>query len=328
MLLFSEYELPDIYKFLPTVEAIKKEIGELQRLTIKINTTDALPGELSYEKKDNELHIHLTPKKGSLKPEHVTTETSNYKYDLIFVLGSPDLESLGGIYFSHPDFFYSTTVINIDHSPNNEQFGQLNALDLNASSVSEMLYAMFEKIDPSLIDDQVATCLYTGMTVKTRSFKTANLTPHTLHTASKLISQGADREKIIHHLYQTKSVAMLKLWGRALARLEFDAENHIAWTTLSAKDFSITKTTPSHVTGIIEELMVETPDAYIVALFYETEKTTNALVYITGHYNALSITQPFEPSGNKQFAKIVFPGKNITDLQSELLGTIKRNIHA
>lgn len=321
---FTEYQLPETYKFLPTTSSIKKELGELQRLTIKINTKETTPGELSYEKKDGELHIHITPKNGTLQPKDISTETSQYKYDLVFVLGSPDLESLGGLYLSHPDFFYKTPVINIDHSANNEQFGQINAIDLNASSVSEMLYHIMDTMDPGLIDDGIATCLYTGMTVKTRSFRVSNLTPNTLHVASKLITQGADREKIINHLYRTKSVNTLKLWGRALARLEYDAEHHIAWTQLTSKDFTLTHTKPRETEGLIEELMAETPDARVVVLLYEDIKATKVYVYTTQHHNALQLTREYEPQGNKQFAKIVFPSKPLLELQEELLASIRK----
>ncbi len=323
---FTEYELPQTYNFLPTKNAIKPNLGELQQLTIKINTKNTTPGELKYEKLDDELHIHITPKDGVLTSEDVSLETSNYKYDLIIILGSPDLESLGGIYSSNPDFFYNTSIINIDHSPSNEQFGQINAMDFNASSVSEIIYHIIDAFDPSLIDDEIATCLYTGMTIKTRSFKTNNLTPTTLHIASQLITQGADREKIINHLYRTKSVNMLKLWGRALARLELDEEDGIAWTQIASKDFSLTKTTPDNIQGLLEELITETPMAHIIVLLYEKDNYSYALISTRNHYNALNLTREFEPTGTRNLAKVVFPNKPLLEFQIELLESIKKVI--
>ncbi len=320
---FYEYELPSEYHWLPKHE-IKKNLGELQQLTIKINTADTTPGELKYEKKDDELHIQIIPKKGVLKAEDVTTESSTYKYDLIIVLGSPDLESLGGIYNTQPDFFYNTPVINIDHGHNNEQFGQINAIDLNASSVSEILYHLVESLDPSLIDDEIATCLYTGMTIKTRSFKTTNLTPTTLHVASKLITQGADRENIINNLYRTKSVNMLKLWGRALARLEFDEEYSMAWTQLTNKDFKLTQTNTKNIKGLLEELINETPVAKVVVLMYEEDNYSYALISTKNQYNALNLVKEFKPTGNRELAKVVFPNKPLLEFQTELLESIQQ----
>jgi len=319
---FYNYEFPSEYEWLPKHE-IKTDLGELQQLTIKINTTNTIPGELKYEKKDNELQIQIIPKKGMLKTEDITTETSDYKYDLIIVLGSPDLESLGGIYNSNPDFFYHTPIINIDHSAINEQYGQINAIDLNSSSVSEILYHFIEKLDPNLIDDEIATCLYTGMTIKTRSFKINNLTPTTLHVASKLITKGADRESVIQNLYRTKSVNMLKLWGRALARLEFDNEFNIAWTQLTAKDFVLTNTDIKNVKGLLEELINENNLARVVILIYEKDNYAYALVSTKDQYNALRLTREFEPTGDRSLAKIVFPNKSILEFQTQLLESIK-----
>ena len=164
------------------------------------------------------------------------------------------------------------------------------------------------------------------MTIKTHSFRTSNLTPNTLHIASQLITQGADREKIINNLYRTKSVNMLKLWGRALARLEFDEENKIAWTQITSKDFSVTKTSPDNIKGLLEELITETPMAHIIVLLYEKDNYTYALISTKNHYNALNLTKEFEPTGNRNLAKIIFPNKPLIEFQVELLESIKKNL--
>jgi len=325
-LVFIETDIPENYHFLPTKEAIKNHLGELQKLIIKIETKEAQPSELSYDKIDDKLYIYITPKKGVLKPEHIKTETSDYKYDLIIILGSPDLESLGKIYHDHPDFFFNTPIINIDHLPNNEHYGQINFINLNSSSVSEIIYDIIKYFGEEFIDPQIATCLYTGMTAKTKSFKHPNITPTTLSVASQLITQGADRQKIIHHLYRTKSINVLKLWGRSLARLQYDSETKIAWTQLTEKDFTITQTSEGDITSIVEELFAETPEAYVIIIFFETKSASKAIIYTTPQYNALKLVKNYEPKGSKQLAKIEFPNKNILELEREIIQTIQKQL--
>ncbi len=322
----AENQLPKQYHFLPQREAITNSLGELQKLIISISTKNASPGELTYEKKDTALEIHLTPKKGVLTPEDVKTTTSKYKYDLIIVVGSPDLESLGDVYHHHPDFFYNTPIINIDHLPNNEFFGQINIVTLTASSVAEILFEIFDSLGDGLIDKHVATCLYTGMVAKTRSFKNPGLTPTTLHTASQLITIGADREKIITNLYRTKSVNVLKLWGRALARIQYDEKNRIAWTQLHGQDFTLTKTTEKDIPGIIDELIAETPQADVVVIVYEDKPNSKAYIYSTPKFNSLQLVKQFEPRGHRQMVKIEFPNKPLAELERELMETIQQYI--
>lgn len=325
-IVFQGTAVPQIYDFLPARAAIKNQLGELQKLIIKVDTREAPPGELSYDRTPDNLHIYLTPKSGILKPEHITMENSDYKFDLIITLGAPDLESLGQIYEKHPDFFYNIPIINIDHLPNNEHYGQINIIKLTAAALGEIIFELGRQWGEELLDQDIATCLYTGIAVKTRSFKNPNLTPKTLHIASQLLTHGAEREKIIHKLYQTKSVNTLKLWGRALARLQFDEKTRLAWSQLSEQDFILTNTTEDSLTGIIEELIVEAPQAELALLLYEYKSISKALLYTNPHYHALHLTKKYEPTGHKQLAKIKFPGKSLIELEHELIQEIQNQI--
>lgn len=327
-IVFSATPLPQRFQFLPAKEVIKSNLGQLQKLVITIATKDNTPAELSYDKTDTELKINITPKAGMITPQDVVAENSEYKYDLIVVMGSPDLESLGAVYTEHPDFFYHTPIINIDHLSNNEHFGQINLVDLTTSSTSEIVFELLQTFGEELMDEDLATCLYTGMTVKTRSFKSPNLTPKTLHIASQLITQGADREQIITHLYRTKSVNVLKLWGRALARLQLNDQTKIGWSQLSQQDFALTGTSETDVIGIIDELIAETPQADVVLITYEQKPHAKALVYTSPRFNALHLTRMYEPRGHKQLAKIEFPNKTVAELERELIQYIEKQIQA
>lgn len=325
----SEFSLPPTLSFLPAKERITDKLGSLQKLVLRIDTSSSAPAELTYDHSDQKLSIYITPKQGTFSKDDVTIETSQYTYDLIVILGAPDMESLGAMYHDNPDFFYQVPIINIDHLPNNEYFGQINMVELTSSSVSEILYTLFTSWEEELIDDDIATCLYTGMVIKTRSFKNPHITPQTLHIASRLITQGADREKIITHLYRTKSVNVLKLWGRALARLQLDSSTKCAWTVLNQQDFILSGTSENDLAGIIDELITETPQAEIVALIYESDKQTiKALIHSSPKINVLHLMKKFNPQGHKQLAKLSFPKRNLIEIErevtQELIDQIKR----
>ena len=91
------------------------------------------------------------------------------KYDLIITVDSPDLESLGKLFEENTDFFYNTPIINIDHSSDNENYGQINHVDLTASSTAELIFNMFEEYDMKMINEDIATCLLTGIFTATDS---------------------------------------------------------------------------------------------------------------------------------------------------------------
>ena len=60
------------------------------------------------------------------------------------VLGSPDKESLGKVYEENPDIFYEVPVVNIDNHAENDNFGQLNIVDITSSSTSEIVADMLQ----------------------------------------------------------------------------------------------------------------------------------------------------------------------------------------
>src|SRR3989338_1539802 len=187
---------PKHLHFLSGHEEIKDQLQQLRQFVIELDTSKTKVDQMTYELKDEKLFVYLSPKTGFWDAKDVHATSSGYKYDLIICIGSPDFESCAQLYTENPDFFYRTPIINIDHSPENEQYGQMNVVDLTASACGEVCHDLIETIAPGLIDEEVATAFLTGMIAKTKSFKTHNVTPKTLQTASKLMAKGAKREHI------------------------------------------------------------------------------------------------------------------------------------
>lgn len=323
----SNFTVPNTYKFLPQINEIKSDLLHLKKFTIVVKTTQTPIEELSYDKTDQAILISLTPKFGIYSEKDVSFQSSDYKYDLIFVLDSPDLESIGQIYEKQTDFFYHTPIINIDHSPANEYFGQINVVDLTATATSEITFSILNSLGIELLDETLATYIYTGMTEKTKSFKTNNITPNTLNIASQLIQAGADREKIITHLYRTKSIQILKLWGRALAKLQLDPKLKLAWTSLNKLDFAKTGTKEEHLQGLVEEIITETPQAEIILIFsYHDDQTINLQIHTNHKYNAMGLLKAYSPEGNKIWAKAKIKSDNLENLVTTIITEIKQHL--
>jgi len=323
----SDYKTPKNYYFLPDHKAIESDLFHLKKFTIIVDTKNAPVEELAYDKIGDQLKIFLTPKTGVYTERQVSFGASDYKYDLIIVLDSPDLESLGYIYEHHADFFYHTPIINIDHSPTNEYFGQINKVELPMTSTAEIVYGLIEGMGIELIDEKIATYLYTGMTDKTKSFKTPNVTPKTLTIASRLINLGADREKIVTNLYRTKSVQMLKLWGRALARLQIDPRLKLVWTMLTRQDLDMTGAQEHEINGLVDEIISETPQAETIIIFSQGDhENINVTVHTTHRINALAITKIFSGEGNKQMAYFTLIDKTMSEVEREVIAKAKEEL--
>ncbi len=323
----ADGKAPKNIQFIAGTEKIEGKLENLRRFVIELDASKTAVQELSYEVKDEKLYVYLSPKKGFWDPKDVRTSSSGYKFDLIICIGSPDFESCAQLYSENPDFFYRTPIINIDHSPDNEHYGQVNAVDLTASACGEVCHDIIESIEPSLIDEDVATAFLTGMIAKTKSFKSKVVTPKTLQTASKLIAKGARREHIVENLYRTRSVSTLRLWGRALARLKADEEAKIVWSLLSQQDFMHAGAQDEDLKDVIEELIASSPQAKIVVMLYEDkDRNVSAIVRAERPLDAMSLTSKFHGAGVREEVKLVFTNKSIVDVEKELIEHVKTQL--
>ncbi len=307
---------------------IKSELESLQKFVISIDTSKTQIGEFYYDNENNKLNIYVTPKNGQFKPDNVSTKVANYEYDLIFIINSPDLESLGDVYKNNSDFFYATPKINIDNLSNNEYFGDINIVNLASSSTSEIIYAIINNFDENLIDENVATFLLCGIINATKNFKISTVSPNTLNTAAILITKGARREQIIQNLYQTRFLSTLKIWGRVLSRLNNDLDDRLVWSTIANQDFLETATSYDEIPDIIDELIISMPKIEVIILIYERREFNDieCLVYTTKNLNSNYITSKFNSNGNDEIAKFNLNQISLAEAERIIINEIRQKI--
>ncbi len=318
----SDFVLPKNLRFLPGSETIQPELTHLQKFILKVDVSKAPIDTLSYDVKDNWLSIYLTPKHGAITRQELRTAQTTFKYDLIITVGVPDLESLGDIFFNNTDLFYKTPIINIDHQADNERYGHINLVDLTTTSVAEIIYGYCKNIPSMVIDAELATILLTGMTIATKSFKQPHLAPQTLAAAGELVERGADREKIIQHLYRTRSVSALKLWGHALTHLQTDPALGLVCTTLTRDDFVRSGATPEDLHGMVDELLSTAPEAHLILILYEYNdkdtKKIHGLLTVNKNFDALKLLKAFNPAGTKRQASFIMENTNLQETEEKI----------
>lgn len=265
---------PEALKFLPGYESLSQEVLESQNFIITLDTSGGIEiDKLRYSVEDQKVNIIVVPKKGTLKKEFVHVLEGEPNYDLIVVVDTAEPALLGSLYTDHIDLFSSVPVVNIDHHVSNTQFGQVHLIDPSAASATQVLYALFtsdEKWNRNMTAD-MATLLLTGLITDTRSFQNPNTTPRSLEVAAELLDLGARQQEIVQHIYKTKPLSTLKIWGRALNRIQIDPQSRIVWSAVSNEDMREMGATSKETSGILDELISTIPDADIYVLFTELE---------------------------------------------------------
>lgn len=193
----------------------------------------------------------------------------------------------------------------IDHHVSNPLYGEVNVVESTAASSSEIIFNYF-KFSRLAIDKAAATALLTGIYTDTDGFSNLGTTPESLAIASELLKLGANFKEVTANTLQNKSVASLKLWGKALERLRLDRDKGIAITVLRQTDVDECQARPDDAEGIASLLnhladvkmsmvLRELPDGTVKGSL----RTTNELIDVSkvakllgggGHMKAAGFT--------------------------------------
>lgn len=323
----DEFKIENRYLFLHDVSKIKDSLTDLHKFIINVNIKNTGVSELSYDIKDEMLRIFISPKKGFIAKEQIKATQTDFKYDLIIILDTAELALLGNIYKNNEEFFYKTPTINIDHKSSNEYFGHLNIIDLPASTTAEIVYKIIENNYKELFTKEIAENLLTALIQGTNSFKNKKVNPNTLNIASNLVNFGADREKIIKNIYQTKNISTFRLWGITLSNLQYDKENNLVWSLLTRDDFKRTGANKEDLKTIIEELIITSPDAkYILILFENENEEIEGKLKILPSHHATEIMKKYGAVGDENDSTFIIKNSNLKKAEEEILKHLKNEI--
>jgi len=326
-IVIDEFDLPKTLRFLKKAKRIKSKFSHLQKFIISVDTEKTGVKELSYDTFQEKLRIFITPKQGMISRDDIKTAQSEFAYDLVIAVDTPDLASLGGLYTNNTALFETTPVINIDRHVSNEHYGQINIVDSTMASTTEVLFGVLERLGSEYINKFIATGLLAGMIANTRSFKTDNVKPSTLATAGRLMSLGADREYIIKNLYRTKSVSSLKLWGHALSHLQTDKASGLVWTSITRDDFVRAGAQENELYDVVDELIANSPEAKMILLIHEHTKHDSIHVILSAQkgFDALKTLESFGAKGDGDTATCMIEGKTLREVEEEVVEAIKKN---
>ncbi|PIS17534.1 MAG: hypothetical protein COT59_00185 [Candidatus Nealsonbacteria bacterium CG09_land_8_20_14_0_10_42_14] len=243
--------VPEKFRFLTEFQSASP-----QNFVININGSEKEISEMRYEKDEQGLKIYLTINKGEVKAKDISFPAlaqNNLSPDLLITLGVASLENLGEYFNQNSQLFSETPVLNIDNKPANENFGEVNLIEIT-SSRAEILTNLIKLIDSEMFDEKIATCLLTGIVCASQNFRSPRTRPKTFAVSSFLIEKGGDHQKIIQHLYRQKNISQIKLLGKILGKINLDEKRELYSASLTESDFKECGAVSSDLSFAIEEL--------------------------------------------------------------------------
>ena len=131
----------------------------------------------------------------------------------------------------------SAPMIMIDHHQKPDSYATVTYSDTAIGSTCEMIYNLISFLDKkALLDKTIATCIYTGITTDSGSFRFPSTTSTTHRIVAELIDLGIDNSEIHNLLFDDNSSNRLQLLGRALQNIKVFPEYKTSYITLSQKE--------------------------------------------------------------------------------------------
>lgn len=237
-------DLPKKFDFLIKEQIKTQEAINNTSFLISIKETETKLAQIFYQKKEKEINLFLKTNQGELKKEDINfksltqSEFSNMMSDF---LTSKVLVTIGveqnNNQFSKQEW---KSIINIDNNPENKNYGDINLIQPDYSSVSEVVFDLLKEVDENLFKSDISNPLLAGIIQETSNFHKFNFNADLFQKIYFLMKKEANWQEIVSNLYNFKTNTSTRLLGRTLNKLNFSEEKNLNYVFLAAKDFQET----------------------------------------------------------------------------------------
>ncbi len=128
---------------------------------------------LDYSTAGNDLNLVFYVLPGQkFEPKFITPHYEG-GFDVVIAVGAQNLQSLGNLYSQNQSSFEGIQIVNIDRDGANSQFGTVNIVDPETTSLSEMVGHLLYDSQMN-VDQDVATNILNGIYTATDNLQNAN----------------------------------------------------------------------------------------------------------------------------------------------------------
>lgn len=131
--------------------------------------------------------------------------------------------------------------LSIDHHPSNTFFAKDTCLEGDSAAAAEIVYYVIKYLGVEF-DEQMASCIYTGISTDTGCFKFRNTTARTFYIAGVMKDFGADTEDINEVMFEIKTRGELELEKQMLEKMDYYLDNKLAIAVITQNMYKQTGT--------------------------------------------------------------------------------------
>lgn len=220
----------------------------------------------------------------------------------------------------------SRKTAQIDHHGTNPEFMEINSVDGDVPAACVLVREQLKALGVELTED-IAKCLYTGISTDTGNFAFSTTSAECFEVMSELIQAGLPLAELNRMLFRVKSRPHIKLLGRALESLTFRGYGQIAVMKLTQKDFEDSNATGEHADTIVNYGL----DTIGTTMALLARETTGGMIKMSLRAKEPArvddVAQIFNGGGHEQAAGITMPG-TLDEATERVLAEMERKIKA
>ena len=210
-------------------------------------------------------------------------------------------------------------TINIDHHVSNPGCGDELYIVPDASSACELVY---DTLDPSKIDVEIAKALYTGMVTDTGVFKYNNTSPKTMRVAAELISYGFDFGSLIDHVFYEKTYVQNQILGRALLESILLMDGRCIVSVVSKQTMEFYGVASNDLDGIVNQLLLTIGVDCAIFMYELAPLEYKVSLRSNGAVNVSEVAQMFGGGGHVRAA-----GCTVSGTYHDVINNLTQYIH-
>lgn len=171
--------------------------------------------------------------------------------DVVFLLDFNALHRVGDDMKNGLEDFEGDFIM-IDHHQEPDDIAMVTYSDTSICSTCQMVYHYIDALGKlDLMDEEIATCIYTGIMTDTGSFRFASTTSTTHRIIAELIDKGAKNSDIHNQTFSNNSYSRLQLLGKALTNLKMLEDCKTAYITLTQEELSAYNYVKGDTEGVV-----------------------------------------------------------------------------
>jgi len=191
----------------------------------------------------------------------------------------------------------SVPTIMIDHHQKPDSYATFTYSDTVFGSTCEMIYNFITFLGhKELIDKTIASCIYTGITTDSGSFRFPSTTGTTHRIVADLIDLGIDNSEIHNQLFDNNSYNRLQLLGRALQNMKVFPEYKTSYITLSQRELDEFHYEKGDTEGVVNygltikgihfaAIFIEHKEENIIKISFRSQGSFDVNQFARDHFN-------------------------------------------